>query len=256
VATDDQQRLVTGTEATPAAFVVPGNGQIRPKTIFASYDGTGAAGSFVPAVKIISDGGETVGIFECDTTLAAGASADVTWFPHVGAAAASPPPAPSLVMPYASVSVGSYNWPVGDTFVVFGFGSVFTTDPTVFHDNTGTDLSTPILILKSGIYIAWGGIGPWDPAWGTQALLAGLGPDLGSWAGMGDTADNYGIVTAPLGGVSGASPALVTFTQAIFPTDPPGGGLVRMEVNQNSGATRNVSAAINIMRLTDNGAGI
>jgi hypothetical protein len=252
----DKQIHPIGTENAPADYVIPDSAELLLKSVHAHFDGTGAAGPFVPLVRIISDARSTTDEIPQDVTIAAGASADATWFPHVGAAATSTPPASSVVMPYASVSVAGYMWPVGDTFVVFGFGSVFTTDPTVFHDNTGTDLSTPILILKAGIYIAWGGIGPWDPAWGTQALLAGLGPDLGSWAGMGSTADNYGIVTAPLGGVTGASPALVTFTQAIFPTDPPGGGLVRMEVNQNSGATRSVGAAINILRLTPNGAGI
>jgi hypothetical protein len=99
VATDDQQILVAGTEATPAAFVIPGNGQLRPKAVFASYDGTGAGGSFVPALKIISDGGETVAICPADVTLAAGASADVSWFPRVAAAAQA---ASSGVIPVAA----------------------------------------------------------------------------------------------------------------------------------------------------------
>jgi hypothetical protein len=91
VATDDVQRLVTGTAPAPAHFVVPGNGQIRPKTVFATYDGTGAAGSFKPALKVISDGGETVGVYATDDTVAAGASADVSWFPGVTATPGIPP---------------------------------------------------------------------------------------------------------------------------------------------------------------------
>jgi hypothetical protein len=62
---------------------VPGNGQIRPKTIFATFDGTGAAGDFLPALKIISDAGFVVGIYPADTAVVAGASADVSWFPRV-----------------------------------------------------------------------------------------------------------------------------------------------------------------------------
>lgn len=89
--TDDQQVLVTGTASTPATFTIPGNGQIRPKAIFASYDGTGAAGAFAPALKIVSDGGETVGIYKLDSTIAAGASADVSWFPWLSAVSSSNP---------------------------------------------------------------------------------------------------------------------------------------------------------------------
>lgn len=83
MATDDRQILVVGQEATPAAWVVPGNGQVTPRSVFAHYNGAAAGGSFVPALKVISDGGETVGIYPCTTSLVAGASADVSWFPGV-----------------------------------------------------------------------------------------------------------------------------------------------------------------------------
>jgi len=81
VATDDRQVLVTGTAPAPATFRIPGNGQLRPKAVFASFDGTGAAGTFLPALKIISDAGEVVGVYPTDTAVAAGASASVSWFP-------------------------------------------------------------------------------------------------------------------------------------------------------------------------------
>jgi hypothetical protein len=83
VPTDDLQRLVVGKASTPASFHVPGNGQIRPKVITASFDGTGAAGSFEPTLKITSDAGELIGVFPTVTTVAAGGSARVTWFPGV-----------------------------------------------------------------------------------------------------------------------------------------------------------------------------
>lgn len=81
MATDDQQVLVTGTASAPTHFTIPGNGQIQPKTIFANFNGSGAAGSFVPTLKIVSDGGETVGIYPLATSIAAGGSANVSWFP-------------------------------------------------------------------------------------------------------------------------------------------------------------------------------
>ncbi len=89
MATDDVQVLVTGTAPAPTHFTIPGNGQITPRTVFATYDGTAAAGSFKPALKIISDAGATVGIYAADSAVAAGASADVSWFPGVTAAATS-----------------------------------------------------------------------------------------------------------------------------------------------------------------------
>jgi hypothetical protein len=91
VATDDLQRLVTGIAPAPAIFTVPGNGQIRPKSIFAAFDGTGAGSAFFPTLKVISDAGKTVGIYSSDTSVAAGASADVSWFPRLAAKAAAAP---------------------------------------------------------------------------------------------------------------------------------------------------------------------
>jgi hypothetical protein len=83
VATDDRQVLVAGQASAPATYKIPGAGQIRPKVIFAKYDGTGTTADYVPALKITSDGGQTVGIFPAFSTVAAGGSVNVSWFPGV-----------------------------------------------------------------------------------------------------------------------------------------------------------------------------
>ena len=84
MATDDRQVLVVGQAPAPTHTVIPGNGQITPRAIFAHYDGSAAAGTYIPALKVTSDGGELVGIYPLrSTTLAAGVSADVSWFPDV-----------------------------------------------------------------------------------------------------------------------------------------------------------------------------
>lgn len=95
MATDDIQRLVTGSAAAPAQFTIPGNGQMQPKSIFASYDGTAAVIPFIPALKITSDGGKLVGIYAATTQVAAGGSADVSWFPWRRLKASSPTPSPN-----------------------------------------------------------------------------------------------------------------------------------------------------------------
>lgn len=96
MATDDQQVLVTGVESAPASFRIPGSGQIRPKTIYAKYIGAGVGSSYIPALKITSDGGELIGIYPAFGAVAAGASANVTWFPGLEELAA-PTTAPTGV---------------------------------------------------------------------------------------------------------------------------------------------------------------
>lgn len=123
--TDDIQRLVAGTAAAPASFTIPGNGQIRPKAIFATYDGTGAAASFLPVLKVISDGGKTVGIYPTGITMAAGGSADISWFP--GVAGEGLPSPGSILQTYGALNAAAdfnfnsnlataSNWPANPTF--------------------------------------------------------------------------------------------------------------------------------------------
>jgi hypothetical protein len=160
VATDDTQRLVTGSEAAPASFEVPGNGQIRPKAIYATFDGSAAGAEFLPALKITSDAGELVGVYATDSSVAAGASADVSWFPHLAAAAAAPTPT-STGLPVASlfsatggVSIAAdssaHYVSLRDGVSSAGFS---TTDSTTFA-NLSTTLFTGSAIYGIGIQAA------------------------------------------------------------------------------------------------------
>jgi hypothetical protein len=64
-------------------FTVPGSQEIIVKAIKASYDGGGAAGSFIPAVQVISPAGEDAGTYTAVSELAAGDSADVSFGPFL-----------------------------------------------------------------------------------------------------------------------------------------------------------------------------
>ena len=76
--------LDSSTAAAPKSYTVKGAQEIILRSVTGSYDGTGAAGSYIPAVQILDPAGFVVGTFVANTTLAAGASADVSWFPSVG----------------------------------------------------------------------------------------------------------------------------------------------------------------------------
>jgi hypothetical protein len=129
LATDDQQVLVTGQASAPASWTVPGNGQITPRVVFASYDGTAAAAAFYPALKIVSDAGETVGIYPCGSSVAAGGSADVSWFPGVSAQAASSTIGAAAYIQRTSTDTFG---PVGNHTMTFTSGTFITNDSAVF----------------------------------------------------------------------------------------------------------------------------
>lgn len=76
--------LDSATHAAPKAYVITGAQEIVLKGVTASFDGTSAPGSFVPVVQVIDPSGHIVGTYTLGTTLLAGATADVSWFPGIG----------------------------------------------------------------------------------------------------------------------------------------------------------------------------
>lgn len=142
MATDDQQVLVTGTASAPTHFTIPGNGQIQPKAIFAHFNGASAATAFVPALKVISDGGETVAICPCPTTVAAAGSADVSWFPHVAVAegAGTPGSGVTLEQFFYDTSTASVS---SSTVLASGVEYLITVQGTYSLWNVALDTGTP-----------------------------------------------------------------------------------------------------------------
>ena len=76
----DEQILVAGTSGVPLSYTVPNSIEAALLCVNATIDGTGASGPFYAVVEIVSDGGVVVARCPCFTTLAAGGSAEISWF--------------------------------------------------------------------------------------------------------------------------------------------------------------------------------
>lgn len=250
MATDDKQILVTGTAPAPADWKVPGNGQVRPKVVYASYDGSGAAGDFFPALKLISDGGEVVGIFQCDTSVAAGGSADVSWFPGGGlGGAATGVTQLSWAQMVANVNpFASSGFNASD--VSFNAGSLFTNDTSTFSGVSSG--GTGYLGLSAvGVYLVYAGISmniASAPAVGAlvQTYIAGsLGQNLfqpdfeSSW--QKDGASSWTADTTVAGLVSVAS------------STPSANRYVGTGAGQNSGVNADLDAYVGAVYLGPTG---
>jgi hypothetical protein len=83
----DAQIHPGGTVSVPADYVIPSGAELLLKNAYAKFDGSGAFGDYKPLLRVISDSGSVVAEAVADTIIAAGASADATWFPRVGGAA-------------------------------------------------------------------------------------------------------------------------------------------------------------------------
>src|SRR6266404_2882453 len=98
----DVQILASGVKAAPLDYDLAATTRFLIKAAGATFDGTGAAGAFLPAIVITPPSGVPLPPFVTDTAVAAGASAEVSWFPGVKAAASSTPSTSALA--YATVA--------------------------------------------------------------------------------------------------------------------------------------------------------
>lgn len=71
-------------KAAPAVYEVPGSTEVEPLAAFASFDGSGAAASYLPSIAFYSASGLLISRSFPSSAVAAGASADVSYFPGLG----------------------------------------------------------------------------------------------------------------------------------------------------------------------------
>lgn len=128
-----------GPVAVPMDYVVPQGGELLPLTVRAVVDGSSASSPFYATVQVISPSGRVMGDY-ISTAIAAGASADVTWFQGVGltaAQAAQLPVTETLYLDTRSTGV--------TTTTVFTTGVVYlvSVQGTYSLWNQHLDLGTP-----------------------------------------------------------------------------------------------------------------
>lgn len=81
------------TTTAPKNYTLPQSQEILLKAVSADIDGTGAAGTFLPALQMVSNNGDVMWTaIDSSQTIAAGGSASVTWFPGVKGAGFTPTP--------------------------------------------------------------------------------------------------------------------------------------------------------------------
>lgn len=92
MAASDVSILAAGAEALPLTYTIPPTQAFQVKAASASFDGTGASGTFTPVLTIRNDAGLVVArCLDASQTTTAGGSVEPSWFPHVAAAAAASP---------------------------------------------------------------------------------------------------------------------------------------------------------------------
>jgi len=140
----DAQILAAGTADAPLDYRVPNAQEILLKAVNANFDGSGAAGDFLPAVVIESDGGVVIAR-AIGQAVTAGDSAEVSFFPRVGSGSGSPATSfePEVAY-YETTGVASGSFP-GNVFYNLSLRS--TSSPGTFGLSSGF-----AQLLQSGAY--------------------------------------------------------------------------------------------------------
>lgn len=77
-----------GSGGSMVTYTVPGSAVVTPYTVSATFDGTGAGGSFLPCLTFKTITGAVIA--RCPAPeVASGSTAEVSWFPHVASATSS-----------------------------------------------------------------------------------------------------------------------------------------------------------------------
>lgn len=76
----DVQIYVAGTAAAPLSYEIPNAQELIPLAINAVFDGSGAAGDYMPTLEVVSDAGIVVARVPAARVIA-GSSGEVTWAP-------------------------------------------------------------------------------------------------------------------------------------------------------------------------------
>lgn len=143
---------VPGSGAAPLPLTIAGAQEIILRAAFASFDGTTAASSYLPALRITSPSGQEVGTYPVDTAVSAGASADVSFAPFLRNPAGSSPPVTGGGLPNAVMIKTNTQTIAGNTVAQITLDSTTfaTTDGTIF-----TASGSNIVIHAKGLYAAY-----------------------------------------------------------------------------------------------------
>lgn len=148
---------------TPYVYTVSGTGTVTPRCCAALYDGSGAAGDFLPAVIFKSQAGHVLSRAILQSTIVAGDDAEVSWFPGVSPPAAQ---AAAAAPVFARAWNDSFSGDTGQTVNAGAtnnarFAHTSTTDASVITFATSVNTNDTAVFGANGTYLMYVGT-HWD----------------------------------------------------------------------------------------------
>lgn len=137
--------------AVPDQYTVPGAQAIGVKAVRASIDGSGAASTFLPALQLLDPAGHVMWTaVDTSKTVAAGGSADVSWFPGLGGGGGASTAFAQWFYANRSTSV---TMPAQSTDTI-PWDSLQSSDSSLFSLGTTVHPNDSIVISRVGVLVA------------------------------------------------------------------------------------------------------
>jgi hypothetical protein len=151
----DQQIFMGDSGAAPLVYPVPPAVEFLLKAVNADFDGSAASGEWLPAVVISSDSGHVIArAVDPGTPVAAGGSAEASFFPGVKRTSAGATPT-ALNIPWAFInSTGGEAVSHASSITLAMAGANFATnDASVFTIRAGSPPFQGLALHATGIYL-------------------------------------------------------------------------------------------------------
>lgn len=174
----DKQIHPGGVVPAPADYPIPAAAEVALKMAFARFDGSAAAGSWKPCLRIISDAGTVAGEAVGDDTVAAGGSADVTWFPHIGGGGGSSTTNAEWFLVRRTTSQTM----AGGSSDTVRWTDLHSSDPTLFSLATDNHPNDAVQVSRLGVVVLLAWILPsvLDPNYTLELILTSPGQGVAS----------------------------------------------------------------------------
>ena len=132
----------SASAAVPRDYTIPGAQELLPKSVRAVLDGTSAGSSWYPCLQFLEPGGNVMVNAVSTTAVAAGASADVSWFPHVAPATVTSGAFSGVILEELSCH-STQSGVTSTTVLASGQPYVVTVQGTYSVDNAALTIGTP-----------------------------------------------------------------------------------------------------------------
>lgn len=146
----DEVIRAQAVQSAPAGYTVPGAQEIIVKSVRALVDGSGAGSAFLAVLQLVAPDGSVVWEAPTDATIAAGGSANVSWFPGLTTQATA---ATSQVeWFYAQRTTSLTLTPSANTFIPWV--TTQTSNPALFSLINTFGLKTTVQVAQAGVCIS------------------------------------------------------------------------------------------------------